>query len=43
MAEIPGFRDALFKSMASRLRSVDARLAAALDEQEAALPPTEAT
>ena len=31
MADIPGFRDALFKSMASRLRSVDERLAVALD------------
>jgi CRP-like cAMP-binding protein len=29
MAAIPGFRDALFRSMASRLRAVDARLAAA--------------
>jgi CRP-like cAMP-binding protein len=29
MAEIPGFRDALFKAMARRLRSVDAELAAA--------------
>lgn len=28
MAEIPGFRDALFKKIASRLRHVDARLAA---------------
>ncbi len=28
MAAIPGFRDALFRSMASRLRAVDARLAA---------------
>ena len=33
MAEIPGFRAALFRSMASRLRTVDARLAAALQEQ----------
>jgi len=33
MAEIPGFRDALFKSMAGRLRDVDAQLAAALDER----------
>jgi len=32
MADIPGFRDALLKSMASRLRTVDARLAAALDD-----------
>ncbi len=30
MAPIPGFRDALFRSMASRLRAVDARLAATL-------------
>jgi len=35
MAEIPGFRDALLKSMARRLRTADARLAAALDEQDA--------
>ncbi|HEX3333397.1 MAG TPA: cyclic nucleotide-binding domain-containing protein [Acidimicrobiales bacterium] len=28
MADIPGFRNALFKSMANRLRSVDSRLAA---------------
>ena len=34
MAEIPGFRDALLKNMARRLRTVDARLAAALDDQE---------
>jgi CRP/FNR family cyclic AMP-dependent transcriptional regulator len=39
MAEIPGFRDALFKSMASRLRRVDAKLAAALDEQDDAPYP----
>jgi CRP-like cAMP-binding protein len=32
MAGIPGFRDALLRSMASRLRTVDARLATALDE-----------
>lgn len=31
MADIPGFRDALFKSMASRLRSLDERLALTLD------------
>jgi CRP/FNR family cyclic AMP-dependent transcriptional regulator len=31
MADIPGFRDALFRSMASRLRTAEARLAAALD------------
>ena len=31
MATIPGFRDALLRSMASRLRTVDAQLAAALD------------
>ncbi len=35
MAEIPGFRDALMKSMASRLRTVDARFAAALDDGSA--------
>jgi CRP/FNR family cyclic AMP-dependent transcriptional regulator len=33
MADIPGFRDALLKSMAGRLRTVDARLAAALEER----------
>jgi CRP-like cAMP-binding protein len=33
MADIPGFRDALFKSMAGRLRTMDARHAAALDER----------
>ena len=33
MADIPGFRDALFKSMASRMRKVDADLAAVLDER----------
>jgi len=38
MADIPGFRDALFRSMARRLRTVDARLAAALDEQGGASP-----
>ena len=31
MADIPGFRDALFRNMASRLRVAEARLAAALD------------
>ena len=34
MAGIPGFRDALFKSMANRLRTVDARLAAAVEDRE---------
>ena len=34
MAEIPGFRNALLKRMANRLRTVDARLAA-VDGQEA--------
>jgi CRP/FNR family cyclic AMP-dependent transcriptional regulator len=34
MAAIPGFRDALFRSMASRLRAVDARLAATLAAPE---------
>jgi CRP/FNR family transcriptional regulator, cyclic AMP receptor protein len=38
MAEIPGFRAALFRSMASRLRTVDARLAAALAEQDSPPP-----
>jgi CRP/FNR family transcriptional regulator, cyclic AMP receptor protein len=37
MTDIPGFRDALMRRMASRLRAVDARLAAALDDQE---PPS---
>jgi CRP/FNR family cyclic AMP-dependent transcriptional regulator len=41
MADIPGFRDALMKSMASRLRTVDARLAAALDDQDASAPDPE--
>lgn len=36
MAAIPGFRDALFRSMAGRLRTVDARLAVALDGQDPA-------
>ena len=31
MTEIPGFRDALFCSLAGRLRTADARLVAALD------------
>jgi CRP/FNR family transcriptional regulator, cyclic AMP receptor protein len=35
MTEIPGFRDALMKSMASRLRTVDARLAATLEDGDA--------
>jgi CRP/FNR family transcriptional regulator, cyclic AMP receptor protein len=39
MAEIPGFRDALLKSMARRLQIVDARLAAALDGQDRADRP----
>ena len=34
MADIPGFRDALFKSMAGRLRNVDAQLAAAREERD---------
>jgi CRP/FNR family transcriptional regulator, cyclic AMP receptor protein len=38
MAEISGFRDALLKSMAQRLRTVDARLAAAVDERETGGP-----
>jgi len=38
MADIPGFRDALLKSMASRLRTVDARLAAALEDREVSSP-----
>jgi CRP-like cAMP-binding protein len=39
MADIPGFRDALLKSMARRLRTVDARLAVALDDREPAAGP----
>jgi CRP/FNR family cyclic AMP-dependent transcriptional regulator len=38
IVQIPGFRDALLKRMASRLRTVDAQLAAALDGQEALGP-----
>jgi CRP/FNR family transcriptional regulator, cyclic AMP receptor protein len=34
MSDIPGFRGALFRSMASRLREVEARLAALLDAQD---------
>jgi CRP/FNR family transcriptional regulator, cyclic AMP receptor protein len=34
MAEIPGFRDALFKAMAQRLRDVDAQLGEARDRQD---------
>jgi CRP-like cAMP-binding protein len=34
MAEIPGFRDALFKAMAHRLREADAQLVDALDHRE---------
>jgi CRP-like cAMP-binding protein len=34
MAAIPGFRDALFKSMAGRLQTADAQLAAVRDEYE---------
>jgi CRP-like cAMP-binding protein len=34
MADIPGFRDSLLRSMAQRLRSVDATLAAVLQENE---------
>jgi CRP-like cAMP-binding protein len=33
MADIPGFRDALLKSMANRLRAMDERLAAAMDQR----------
>ena len=40
MADIPGFRDALMKSMARRLRTVDARLAAALDDTSASTYPS---
>jgi CRP-like cAMP-binding protein len=34
MSAIPGFRGALFRSMAQRLRTVEARLAALLDTQD---------
>jgi CRP/FNR family transcriptional regulator, cyclic AMP receptor protein len=34
MSEIPGFRGALFRSMASRLRTLEARLAELLDAQD---------
>jgi CRP-like cAMP-binding protein len=43
MAEIPGFRSALFRSMASRLRTVDARLAAALEGQDPSPPDPDAS
>src|SRR5271156_4522271 len=36
MADIPGFRDALFRSMANRLRTAEARLAAALEAPDRA-------
>jgi CRP-like cAMP-binding protein len=36
MAEIPGFRDALFKAMAQRLREVDAQLGEARDQRDRA-------
>jgi CRP-like cAMP-binding protein len=39
MAAIPGFRDALFRSMAGRLRTVDAQLAAAFDGHDPAGGP----
>ena len=35
MSDIPGFRGALFRSMAGRLRILEARLAELLDEQDA--------
>ncbi len=41
MADIPGFRDALMKSMAGRLRTVDARLAAALDDRDPSTSPSD--
>jgi CRP-like cAMP-binding protein len=34
MSAIPGFREALFRSMAQRLRAVEARLAAVLEAQK---------
>jgi CRP/FNR family transcriptional regulator, cyclic AMP receptor protein len=39
MATIPGFRDALFSSMADRLRTVDARLAALREQEKTAGGP----
>jgi len=39
MADIPGFRDALLRSMARRLRTVDERLSALQAEQERTAPP----
>jgi len=39
MAGIPGFRDALLKSMARRLRTADARLEATLDARGASAGP----
>ena len=39
MTDIPGFRDALLKCMARRLRTADARVAAARAEQDAAAEP----
>ena len=43
MAAIPGFRDALFRGMANRLRAVDARLAATLTSPEPGPVQTEAS
>jgi hypothetical protein len=43
MADIPGFRDALFQSMARRLRETDAEIADATDRQEQALADTTET
>jgi CRP-like cAMP-binding protein len=40
MLEIPEFRDALLKSMANRMQTIDAQLATALDGQEALGPDT---
>jgi hypothetical protein len=40
MANIPDFRDALFKSMARRLRETDAQIAEATDQQQRALADT---
>jgi CRP/FNR family transcriptional regulator, cyclic AMP receptor protein len=39
MARIPGFRDALFQSMARRLRTVDAGLEAAMDARTHSADP----
>lgn len=42
MSDIPGFRDALFRNLASRLRTADAHLAAARDGRDAVEPDSAA-